>query len=66
LASLSFPVFLLAILIEAPNTLGFFLFFFFVVLGFELGLYLEPLHQPYFVMGSGELFAQAGFKPRSS
>jgi hypothetical protein len=35
------------------------------------GLNLEPLHQPFFVMcfietGSWELFAQAGFEPRSS
>jgi hypothetical protein len=38
-----------------------------VVLRFELGLHLEPLHQPYFCegffeVGALELFAGAGFK----
>jgi hypothetical protein len=49
----------------------FWFWFFFAVLGFELGLHLESLHQSFFVMGifeigSCELFAQAGFKLRSS
>jgi hypothetical protein len=43
-----------------------------VVLGLELGLHLEPLHQSnffvigFFEIGSHELFAQAGFKLLSS
>jgi hypothetical protein len=42
-------------------------FFFLVVLGLELSLHREPLHQPYFCewffgIGSRELFAWAGFK----
>jgi hypothetical protein len=45
--------------------------FFFVIVGFELRAYLEPLHLPFFVMGffdigSHELFAQAGFEPQFS
>jgi hypothetical protein len=46
-----------------------FFFFFFAVLGFELGLYLEPLHQPFFVVffffEIGTI-CQAGFELRSS
>jgi hypothetical protein len=43
-----------------------FLLLFFVVLGFELGLHLEPLHGPFFVIGYFgigflKLFAQAVF-----
>jgi hypothetical protein len=43
------------------------------VLGLELKAYtlIEPLHQPFFMMGffglgAQELFAWAGFKPQSS
>jgi hypothetical protein len=43
----------------------------FPVLGFELRVYIEPLHQPSSVkgfseIGSLELFAWARFKPQSS
>jgi hypothetical protein len=45
-------------------------FFFFAVLVLELRAYLEPLHQPFFVMGvfkigSHEPFARAGFELQS-
>jgi hypothetical protein len=41
------------------------------VLGLELSIFTEPLHQPFIMMGSfetgsHELFPWAGFKPRSS
>jgi hypothetical protein len=48
------------------------IFFFFCSAGvWTQGLHLEPLHQPFFVMGcfeteSQELFAWTGFKPQSS
>jgi hypothetical protein len=44
-----------------------FCFFFFTTGVWSLGLYREPLHQPFFVMGifeirSHKLFAQVGFQ----
>jgi hypothetical protein len=40
------------------------IYLFIVVLGFEFRAYnLEPQHQPFFVIGSHKLFAQAGFEP---
>jgi hypothetical protein len=51
---------------------GLFLFLFFCGTGvWTQGLHLEPLHQPFFVMGffkigSRKLFAPANFKVRSS
>jgi hypothetical protein len=48
-----------------------FIFFFFFFFCRTQGLHLEPLHQPFFVMGVFKIvflkqFAQAGFKLRSS
>jgi hypothetical protein len=52
-------------------SLFFFLFFFFSAGIWTQGLHLEPLHQPFFVMGffeigSCKLFAWAGFKLQST
>jgi hypothetical protein len=49
----------------------FFFFLWYWAWGLNSGLHLEPLHQPIFVtvffeIGSHELFARAGFEPRSS
>jgi hypothetical protein len=57
-------------LILLPEFSHFFFFFFCGIGDSSQGLHLEPLHQPFFVIGffetgSRKLFAQADFKLRS-
>jgi hypothetical protein len=65
------PIILVTQEAEIRSIAGFLVLFFCGTGVWTQGLHFEPLHQPYFCegffeIGSFELFAWAGFKPRSS